>query len=87
MAKMIQCAGGYELSERELAATCIPFEMLPLTPEERAEHTRLQNGLQDQTVTGLEAAEFILEVILPYRFAFLEEARAIDRAEMAQQCR
>ena len=85
--KMIKLHDGGEVSERELDAMCFPRDMLPFTPEERAEQKRIQNGVQNGTVTLREAAEFICEVVMPYRFAIIEEARAIDRAQMAQQCR
>jgi len=76
--KMIKLHDGSEVSERELDAMCFPRDMLPFTPEERAEHKRIQNGMQNGTVTMREAAKFILEVVMPYRFAIIEEARAID---------
>ena len=84
---MIKCFDGSELSERELASMCVPIDMLPLTPEERATWRRFENMERPLSHATLqEAAEFILTVVLPYRDAMREEASRIDSAEMAQ-CR
>jgi len=92
--KMLKCFDGSELSEREMAAVCIPQDMLPLTPEEREEYKRLQEWIQtsranpaDHSAALQEAASFILAVIVPYRLAMEKEARLIDEAELAQQAR
>ncbi len=67
--KMIKLHCGEEVSERELAAMCIPLDMLPLTPEEREEHKRLQRRIQNSLTDPIENrvalkedAEFILAV-------------------------